>query len=64
MSYTIAYIGGPRAGKTESRGFMSAPRAIVCNADELEAKGEKGHYQRKEVDDDVKVAVYKWHPAK
>lgn len=63
MSYTIKYIGGPRAGKTELRGFMTPPRAIVRNADELEAKVEAGHYKVLDIDHDTKTAAYKWHPA-
>lgn len=64
MTYKIKYIGGPRAGKIEDRGFLTPPRAIVRNAEELAAGGAPGYYKPVEIDHDTKTAAYKWQPSR
>lgn len=58
MAFTIKYIGGPRAGKTLKS--LSTPRTISCSLGEQASTGMAGHYYRKDVDTDLKVAAYQW----
>lgn len=58
MHYTIKFIGGPRAG--QSLQSSTAPRAFGRTTAEVLAGVAPGHYLKIEVDEDLKVVVYKW----